>query len=89
MDKPIESVSLAAENNLCVATTRNQTAVFDLENGRLVKLFVSNMRASVVSLAIISKDGSLVLTAESQVRNPLFPALLYPGRQLIGQTIRQ
>ena len=29
MDKPIETVSLAAESSLCVTTTRNQTAVWD------------------------------------------------------------
>ena len=65
MDKPIETVSLAAESSLCVTTTRNQTAVWDLESGRLVKLFVSNMRSSIVSQAVITKDGTHVLTAES------------------------
>jgi WD40 repeat protein len=65
MDRPIESVSLAAESSLCVTTTRNQTAVWDLESGRLAKLFISAQRAAVVSQALISRDGSMVLTAEA------------------------
>ncbi|KAL8615116.1 hypothetical protein ACOMHN_054485 [Nucella lapillus] len=64
MERPIESVHVPAESNLCVTTTRNQTAVWDLESGRLIKLFVSNSRSAIVSQAAITKDGASVLTAE-------------------------
>ncbi|KAL8578633.1 hypothetical protein ACOMHN_007091 [Nucella lapillus] len=64
-ERPIETVHMAAESILCVATTRNQTSVWDLQTGRMVKVFVSSSRSNIVSQAFITKDGTHVLTAES------------------------
>ncbi|XP_076470740.1 NACHT and WD repeat domain-containing protein 2-like [Babylonia areolata] len=65
MERPIETVHLAASSPLCVATTRNQTSVWDLQTGRMVKMFVGSSRSNIVSQAFISSDGTHVLTAES------------------------
>ena len=65
MERPIETVHLAAESSLCVTTTRNQTAAWDLDSGRLVKVFTGSSRSAIVSQAIITKDGCHVITAES------------------------
>lgn len=65
MEKPIETVALAPESSLCVTTTRNMTAVWDLRTGRLVKTFVSNSRSAIVSQAVITCSGQYVLSAES------------------------
>lgn len=65
LERPIETVSLAADSPLCATTTRNTVAIWNLETGRLVKTFVGNARSAIVSHAVITASGEFVVSAES------------------------
>ncbi|XP_050388645.1 NACHT and WD repeat domain-containing protein 2 [Patella vulgata] len=65
LEKPIETLDMASNTDLCVSTTRNMVAVWNLLTGRLEKTFTSNARGSVITNAVITKDGKYVISIES------------------------
>ncbi|CAL1545368.1 unnamed protein product [Lymnaea stagnalis] len=65
LERPIETIDLAQESQLCATTTRNTVAIWNLETGRLVKTFVGNARSAIVSHAVITAKGEFVVSAES------------------------
>lgn len=62
MEKPIETIDLASETHYGVTTSRNCIGVWNLGTGKLELSFETK---SVVSLAVITKDGKYVAAAES------------------------
>ncbi|XP_069111532.1 NACHT and WD repeat domain-containing protein 2-like [Argopecten irradians] len=62
MEKPIETIDLASETHYGVTTSRNCVGVWNLGTG---KLELSLETKSVVSLAVITKDGKYVAAAET------------------------
>lgn len=65
LDRPIEKVALAANSQLCVTTTRNSIAIWNLDTGRLVKNIAAVARSAIVSHAVITANGEYVISAES------------------------
>eukprot|EP00106_Octopus_bimaculoides_P010882 XP_014778324.1 PREDICTED: NACHT and WD repeat domain-containing protein 2-like [Octopus bimaculoides] len=65
LEKPIESMNIAENVNLCVTTTRNGVGVWDMERGKLVHNLPGGSHNSIISSALITKDGKYVVVAES------------------------
>ena len=65
LEKPIETIDLAAEVPLCVTTSRNCVGVWNLENGKLLKTFGTTTSTSVITEAVITNDGQYVCAAET------------------------
>ncbi|KAK0046460.1 NACHT and WD repeat domain-containing protein 2 [Biomphalaria pfeifferi] len=65
LERPIETIHLAQQSQLCATTTRNTVAIWNLGTGRLVKTFVGNARSAIVSHAVITSKGEYVVSAES------------------------
>lgn len=65
LEKPIESINLAENVNLGVTTTRNGIGVWNVERGKLVHNLPGGSHNSIISSALITKDGRHVIVAES------------------------
>ncbi len=65
LEKPIESVSLAANVYVGATTTRNCVGIWNLESGRLIKTLSNSAHSSIVTHSVLSADASILVSAES------------------------
>ena len=64
-DKPIDAISLASNGYIGATTTRNCVGIWNLEDGRLVKILANSAHSSIVTHALITSDSQNVVSAES------------------------
>ncbi len=64
-EKKIETISVAAHAAVAIATTRSTVGVWNLHTGRLEKNLVACSHTTLITKAIITKNGKTVVTGES------------------------
>lgn len=63
-EKPIDSISLAANAYIGATVTRNCVGIWNLESGKLLRILANSPNA-IVTHALITSDGQYVVCAES------------------------